>query len=147
MKCKFNDCVSEEIGVPLVVTYHPHLNTLNKTIRRNLKHLYADQLVRSIFTPDPFILFRTARNLRNHLVRSTIYPLKRTTCCNKCNTPRGQVDKNVKECYKFSSYVTKETYKINHCFDCNWKCLIYPMSCKVCGKQYVGSTTERFRLR
>ena len=59
-----NDCVSKEIGVPLVVTYHPHLNALNKIIRRNLKHLHADQLVRSVFTPAPFISFRTARNLR-----------------------------------------------------------------------------------
>ena len=142
-----NDCVSKEIGVPLVVTYHPHLNALKKIIRRNLKHLHANQLVRSVFTPAPFISFRTARNLRSHLVRSKLYPLKRTTGSNKCNTPRCQVGKNVKECYEFSSHVTKETFKINHYFDCNSKCLIYLMSCKVCGKQYVGSTTERFRFR
>ena len=41
----------------------------------------------------------------------------------------------------------KETFKINYCFDCNSNnsnCLIYLISCKVCGRQYVGSTTERF---
>ena len=142
-----NDYVNKEIGVPLVVTYHPHLNALNKIIRRNLKHLYADQLVRSVFTPAPFISFRTTRNLRIHLVYSKLYPLKRTTAFYKCNTLRCQVGKNVKECYKFSSHVTKETFKINHCFDRNSKCLIYLMFCKVCGKQYVGSITERFRFR
>ena len=141
-----NDCVSKEIGVPLVVTYHPHLNALSKIILRNLKYLHADQLVRSVFTPAPFISFRTARNLRSHLVRSELYPLKRTAGSYKCNTPRCQVGKNVKECYEFSSHVTKETFKINHYFDYNSKCLIYLMSCKVCGKQYVGSTTERFRF-
>ena len=36
---------------------------------------------------------------------------------------------------------------MNHCFDSGSKRLIYLMSCKVCGKQYVGSTTERFKLR
>ena len=36
---------------------------------------------------------------------------------------------------------------MNHHFDCNSKCLIYLLSCRVCGKQYVGSTTERFRFR
>ena len=83
-----NDCVSKEIGVPLVVTYHPHLNALNKIIRSNLRHIYADQLVRSKFTPAPFISFRTACNLMSHLVRSKHYPLKRTTGSYKCNTPR-----------------------------------------------------------
>ena len=77
-----NDCVSEEFGVPLVVTYHPHLNAVNKIIHRNLKHLHADQLVRSAFTPAPFISFRTARNLRSHLARSKLYPLKQTTGSN-----------------------------------------------------------------
>ena len=39
-------CLSKEIAVPFVVIYHPHLNALNKMIRRNLKHLHADHLVR-----------------------------------------------------------------------------------------------------
>ena len=110
------DCVSKEIGVPLV-TYHPHLNTLNKIIQRNLKHFHADQLVRPVFTPAPFISFRTALNLRSHLVCSKLYPLNQTTGTYKCNTPRCHIGKNVKECYEFSSHVTKETFKINHCFD------------------------------
>ena len=43
--------------------------------------------------------------------------------------------------------MTKEEYKINHCFDCNEKCLIYLLTCKVCLKQYVGQTVDEFRLR
>ena len=42
-----SDSIRKEIGVPLVVTYHPQLNVLNKIIRRNLTHLFEDQLVRS----------------------------------------------------------------------------------------------------
>ena len=38
-------------------------------------------------------------------------------------------------------------YKINHSFDCNDKCLIYLLSCKSCGKQDVGNTTDHFRSR
>ena len=136
------DCLSKEIVVPFVVIYHPHLNALNKMIRGNLKHLHADHLVRSAFTPAPFILFRTVRNLRSHLVRSKVYPLKQTTGSYKCNTPCCQVSKNGKECYEFSSHVTKESFKISHCFDYNSKCLIYLMPCKVCGIQYVGSNRE-----
>ena len=61
-------CVDKEVGVPLIVTYHPHLNGLNKIMRKNLKHLQADQTVKSVFTPAPFISFRIAGNLRSHLV-------------------------------------------------------------------------------
>ena len=36
---------------------------------------------------------------------------------------------------------------INYQLNCNNKCLIYLLSRKVCGLQYVGSTTDKFRLR
>ena len=50
-----------------------------------------------------------------------LYSLKHTSYSYKCNTPRCQVGKQVKEYYAFSSYVTKETCKINHYFDFNSK--------------------------
>ena len=42
---------------------------------------------------------------------------------------------------------TKQKYRINHHLNCNDKCLICLLSCKVCGLQYVVSTTDEFRLR
>ena len=36
---------------------------------------------------------------------------------------------------------------INHHLNCNDRCLIYLFSCKVCGLQYVGSTTDKLCLR
>ena len=43
--------------------------------------------------------------------------------------------------------MTKGEYRINHEFNCDSKCVIYLMTCKVCNKQYVGQTCDRFRLR
>ena len=40
---------------------------------------------------------------------------------------------NVSEADVFQSFQTKEQYKINHQLNCNDKCLIYLLSCKVCG--------------
>ena len=54
---------------------------------------------------------------------------------------------NVSETDVFQSFQTKKQYKINHQLNCNDKCLIYLLSCKVCGLQYVGSTANKFRLR
>ena len=96
-----------------------------------------------MFTPAPFLSFLTALNLRSHLVQSKLYSYQRTTGSYKCNSLRCQV---VKECYQFPSHVTEETFKINHYFDCTSRSLIYMISCKVCGKQYVVSAMKRFRL-
>ena len=54
---------------------------------------------------------------------------------------------NVSETKTFTSNVTGETYKINHKLTCDDNCLIYRLSCKCCGKQYVGETTDNFRYR
>ena len=37
--------------------------------------------------------------------------------------------------------------KINHKFDCDESCLVYLLTCKHCGIQYVGQTVADFRYR
>ena len=53
---------------------------------------------------------------------------------------------NINEIDTFESFPTKQKYKINY-LNCNNKCLIYFLSWKVCGLQYVGSITDKFRFR
>ena len=53
----------------------------------------------------------------------------------------------MKETGTFTSTTTRETYKINHQPNCNNKCVVHLITCKVCLKQYVGQTIEEFRLR
>jgi hypothetical protein len=38
-------------------------------------------------------------------------------------------------------------YKVNHNLNCDSKCVVYLLTCKVCKKQYVGQTTDKFRFR
>ena len=102
-------------------------------IKRNLQYLYVDQEVKKVFTPAPFVFFRSARNLKSF--------------GKKCNRKRCLVCLNFAETDTFESFQTKKQYKINHNLNCNDKCLIYPLSCKICGLQYVGSTTDPFRYR
>ena len=65
----------------------------------------------------------------------------------KSNGKRYLVCLNVAETNTFESFQTKKQYKINHNLNCNDKCLIYLSSCKICGFQYVDSTTDLFRYR
>ena len=65
----------------------------------------------------------------------------------KCNKPRCEICVNVIETDTFTSTVTGKTYKINHHFNCDEKCLIYLLTCNHCKKQYTGQTVDNFRLR
>ena len=93
-----------------------------------------------------FVSFCSVRNI-SHLVRSNLYPQERKIGSAKCNSPRCLTFDSIKECDTFTCHIIKATFKINYHFNCNSKCLIYLFSCKVCGKQYVGSTTDKFRYR
>ena len=137
----------KENSVPLVLTYNPNYNNLSFLIRKNLQFLYADPETKRVFTPAPFVSFRSTRNLKSFLVRPKVYPLERKVGFAKCDGKRCLVCLNINETDTFESFQTKQKYKINHHLNCNDKCLIYLLSCKVCGLQYVGSTTDKFRFR
>ena len=74
-----------------------------------------------------------------------MYPVEGKVGCRGCCSSSCQVCKSISITEEFTSFITKKTYRINHSFDCNDKCLIYLLSCKLCGKQYVGNTTDHFR--
>ena len=67
----------KETGVPLVVTYHPRLHNLSAIMRKYFTFLYAEEKVKRVFTPAPFVSFPSGYSLRNHLVRAKVYPLFR----------------------------------------------------------------------
>ena len=114
-------------------------------IKRNLQYLYAEE--EEVFTPAPFVSFRSARNLKSFLVRSKVYPSERKTGSEKRNGKRCLACLNVAETDTFEYFHTKKQYKINHNLNCNVKCVVCLLSCKICGLQYLGSTTDPFRYR
>ena len=77
-----------------------------------------------MFTPPPFASFRADFSLRKHLVKAKVYPLLRKCGSSACNKSRCQTYLNVNNADVFQSFVTKESYKINHKFDCDSKCII-----------------------
>ena len=93
------------------------------------------------------ISLRSARKLSSFLVRAKLYPIEQTVGSFKCNGKGGQACLNVNDTDTFTSTTTGETYKINHQFNYNNKCLVYLLTCKICLEQYVEQTVEEFRLR
>ena len=113
---------------------------------KKLEHLlYQGESVKRVVTPLPMVSYHSARKLSSHLVRAKLYPLERKRGSYKCGNLRCLVCNNIAETDTFTSTVTRESIKINHVCS-NDKCLIYILTCKVCKKQYIGKTVDRFRL-
>ena len=47
----------------------------------------------------------------------------------------------------FKSKHLNEVYQIKKNFNCNSKMVVYLIECRICGKQYNGSTVTKFRAR
>ena len=106
-----------------------------------------DQKVKEVFSSQPMVSFRSARKLTSYLVRAKVYPLERRVGSYKCCCNRYQICQSITETETFICNNDQTSYKINHSFDCNEKCLIYLLTCNCCQKQYVGQTVDIFRNR
>ena len=116
------------------VTYHPKVRKLEKLIKDLLPFLCSDQEVQKVFQPPPMVSYRSVRRIKDYIVTSKLYPLVRNIGCGGCRNGRCQVCKNIKITNIFNSSTTQKSYKINHRFDSNDKCLIHLFSCRTCGK-------------
>ena len=91
--------------------------------------------------------FRSARKIKDYLVRAKLYPLQRNVGSRKNIKSRCEVLNNIERTDLFSSTVTGEAYKNNHYFNCDSKCLVYLITCRTCKIQYTGYTCGTFQKR
>ena len=91
--------------------------------------------------------YRSARKISSYLVSDKLYPLQRKVGSEKWGKSRCEVCLNIQETDTVTSTSTGKSFKINHKLNCDDNCLTYLLTCKCCGKQYVGKTTDEFRLR
>ena len=81
-------------------------------IKKNLHILYLDPEARKVFTPEPFITFRTSRSLKKLLVKAKVPPLAREKGCKKCNKARCLTCQNIQETDTFECTVDGEQYRV-----------------------------------
>ena len=93
------------------------------------------------------ISFRSSRKISSYIVRAKLYPLERSVGSFKCDTKCCEVCDVISDTDTFSSTATGESFKINHKFNCNDKCVVYLATFKICNKQYTGQTTGSFRSK
>ena len=134
-----------EKGVPLVVTYHPLLKSIDKIIY-NLYLLNMNEELKHLFTPGPMVSFRSSRKIGSSLVTAKLYPLEKSVGFFNCKRSRCQICAYVNETDSFNSTVTGKT-TLNIDLTACLKCLIYLLTCIKCKKQYVGQTVDTCRYR
>ena len=115
-----------ESGIPFVNTYHPNVKELRKLIRDVLPFLYSDGEIQKVFSHPLIVSYRSARKIKDYIVRSNLYPVERKVGCRWCGSSQCHVCKSIGITEEFTSFTTKKTYKINHSFDWNNKCFHLP---------------------
>ena len=106
-----------------------------------------NQKVKNVFTIGPTVSPISARKISSYLVRTKLYPLEKKVASEKCGKSRGKVSLNIEKIDTFINNTTNESFKLIHKLNCDDNCRIYLLTCKCCGRQYVGETTDEFRLR
>ena len=105
--------------------------------------------MKEIFGEQPIVAFRRPKNIKNHLVRAKINTDRTTNPGTfKCGHGGCRICKDyMPETNIFRSSTTGITYNIHQKLNCNSRNVIYLLTCKTCGIQYVGETSTRFRER
>ena len=82
-------------------------------------------------------------------MRATLHYIIKVDRCEPCRgkRPPCQLCSNMKSLSTFKSKHSNEVCQIKKNFNCNSKMVVYLIVCRVCGKQYSGSTVTKFRAR
>ena len=135
--------------VPFVVTYHPVLPNIGGIFKELHPPLSLSNRCKQAIQDLPMMAFRRPKSLKEYLVRAKLRPLDQdkegTRGTHKCASRRCDVCNYLIVGDRFSNHTTGASYTINRGLDCNSRNVVYLISCKVCGFQYLGSTTTKFR--
>ena len=131
------------------MTFHLALNELRGIVEKLHTMLDASEEHRKTFKGQPLVVFRRAPNLKDNLVRAKLPRIQaeRVRGYFKCGKVCCQVCSFMSEGGSFKSNVSGRKYDINSHFTCDSSGVVYLLGCKVCCKQYAGSTFTTLQLQ
>ena len=97
----------------------------------------------------PVVAFRGRKCLSDYLFRARFRSdsKEEVTGTSKCGINGCQICNFLRVGRTFRSKTNGKEFSINYNLNCNSKNVVYIITCKICGIQYVGSTTSTFRFR
>ena len=138
---------SKEI-FPLVLDFNPRLPSIGKIIKKYKHLIYNSPSLINIFPIGSIIpAFRRTKNIKEILRKKQHRAPDNQRGCFKCTAKCDLCKKIVKESNCFTNTSTGRTYPITQILSCKSKNVIYLVTCKKCNMQYVGSTSNEFKIR
>ena len=110
--------------------------------------LQASERLREAFQYPTLIAFRRPRNLKDFLVRAMLTPTPTKSPGNyPCGAPRYKTCPILKVTDEFSSHTTGQLFKVKFRASCKSSNIVYLITCRRCGLQYVGETSQPLHAR
>ena len=122
------------IGLGKIIAVSFHLTT-----KHHLLILYTSEQLQRAFQCPPLIAFRCLKNLRDLLVWATLTSMSHQPPSNyPCRVSKCKTCPIVMAMDEFSGHTTGQSYKVNVSASCKSSNVIYLITCKRHGLQYVG---------
>ena len=139
----------ENTRIPFTVTYHPGLPNIVGMLRKLNSVLHSSQRFRDAITEGLMVAFRRLKCLSDYFVRAKFRSdaKEEITGTSRCGSDRCQICNSLCVGKTFRRKTNGKEFRINYNLNCNSENVTYLITCKVCGIQYVGSTTTTFRFR
>ena len=134
----------------VVIPYHPHNLPIKRILLDNWNILKKDPTVGKAFAAVPLVAYKRMRNIKDHVVRSRL----RDPHTNGPQAAPGThpcTKLNCKACPFLDSNILVKghsgKFKIHRSFHCQMSNVVYAITCKYCGKLYIGETERTLETR
>ena len=129
---------------PFILTYHPFNNNVKDIIYSNFNILTNDTNTKSIFDTPPLMAFRRDKNLKDHLVRTSLTTSQQPGT-SPCQHRLCQTCTHINQ----STTITNQnrSFNIRSHFTCSSSCVIYCIICTKSQSFYIGETSRQINNR
>ena len=144
---------STTVVTPLVTTFHPNLPPLRRILTNNHHILHTSDRLQQAVPDAPILAYRRPRNLKDHIVRAELptpnnnpSPIQQGTF--KCTADRCIVCQvHIHQDDTFTSHSNNISHHTKGHITCTTTNVVYLITCRVCGMQYVGETRNTLKRR
>ena len=134
--------------IPLVVTYNPILPPFHWTTNWYQSILQVSERLWRAFSSPPNIAFWRPKNLRDLLVLASLTSTSHEEPSTRpCTVARCKSCPILSAMDVFSSQTTGEQFKVKTRASCKSSTVIYLITCRRCGQQYVGKMGQPLHCR
>ena len=132
--------------IPFITTYNPFNPPIHKILYTNRHILSSSPELKFLSDHKLIIVNKRSMNLQHILTRTDINKPQLKTGSNPCQSPCTTC-KYMTPTDHNTVWTTKQSIPIQGRLNCKTKSVVYVLSCKKCGLQYVGQTGNTFNER